>query len=307
MRNPKEMLHALLAKMGSGEVGVSADELKELITIQLDKAGSLPNRIGVDKKMRISHLRLIGELNSTDFRFIREMPRLEVLDLVHARIVTGGSYYIKQLYCQTEDDVIGLYLFHRNPTLRVISFPKDVTSVRPLAFRRCKALSVIHFSEALERIEDRAFSYCDALETVQFPAALRDIRSRAFSHCKNLKTVSFSDSLVRIGEFAFGDCSSLQTIHFGVSLQTIENLAFAHTAITSVAFPRSLQEIGASIFEGCRSLTSIHVSSEIPPQAEPESFSGLNLKHCTLYVPKGTKNNYWLANGWEKFEHIVEE
>lgn len=43
------------------------------ITVTLDKAGTLPNKIGSTKKFQITNLKIIGEINGTDWRMIREM------------------------------------------------------------------------------------------------------------------------------------------------------------------------------------------------------------------------------------------
>ncbi len=307
MKNPKELMHSLLTKMTNEGMSGRQEILKEPITVFLNGAGSLPTRIGSDNKKRIACLKLAGKFNSTDVKFLRTMPRLEVLDLSEAKIVAGGSYYIEQWYCQTEDDVMGTYMFYRNKTLRSIVFPKDVSVVRPLAFRRCESLAEIKFSESLEQIEERAFSYCNSLVKVQFPAALKNIRPRAFAHCRALETVVLSDSMDTIGDFSFGDCAALTSVDFGTSVARIEANAFAHTALSSVTLPSSLKHLGTAVFDGCRSLKAIHVTSVVPPNAMTDTFEGIDLENCTLFVPKGSKKDYWLVNGWEKFKHIVEE
>lgn len=53
----------------------AADEglVTKQITIKLDEAGTLPNRIGGSKKYLITNLKIVGEVNGTDWRIIREM------------------------------------------------------------------------------------------------------------------------------------------------------------------------------------------------------------------------------------------
>ena len=239
MKNPKELLQTMLSKVGCGFSPASVEVLKELVTIQLDEPGTLSKRIGDDKRLAISRMKVIGALDSSDVKCLRNMPQLEELDLSESKIVTGGCYYIEAWYCQNEEDVMGLYMFHRNAKLKSIIFPKGVLAIRPMAFRRCSALSEVVFSPALERIDDRAFSYCDSLEQLRFPA--------------------------------------------------------------------SLKKMGTDVFKGCRQLTAIHMGSEVPPFAKSDTFEGMNTDACTLFVPKGAKDNYWLADGWEKFRNIVEE
>ena len=74
------------------------------ITIKLEKAGTLPDRIASSRKYKITNLKIIGEINGTDLRMIREMAgsnstgnstdgMLSVLDLSEAKIVEGGDWY----------------------------------------------------------------------------------------------------------------------------------------------------------------------------------------------------------------------
>lgn len=306
MKSPKELLQTMLSKVGGGTSSATVDVLKELVTVQLDEAGTLSTRIGDDKKLAISRMKVNGALDSSDIKCLRKMPRLEKLDLSDARIVTGGSYYIEAWYCQNEEDMMGLHMFHHKDKLKSIIFPKDVVAVRPMAFRRCSALSEVVFSPVLEKIEDRAFSYCDSLKQVSFPPALKTIGVGAFGHCKSLKTIQ-CESVASIGELAFNDCSSLSSVNFGSSLQDIGDMAFAGASFTTVSFPASLKTMGSKVFNGCRQLTAIHMKSSVPPVAKQDTFDGINLDVCTLYVPKGAKDSYWLPDGWEKFKHIVEE
>ena len=152
----------------------------------------------------------------------------------------------------------------------------------------------------------RPFSYCDSLEQVSFPPALQTVGPRAFVHCKSLKKVQ-CESVVNIGEFAFSDCPALSLVNLGSALQNIGDLAFAGAALASVSFPASLKKMGSEVFKACRQLTAIHMGSEVPPFAKSDTFEGMNTDACTLFVPKGAKDNYWLADGWEKFKNIVEE
>ena len=43
------------------------------VTIKLDEAGTLPDRIGANEKNLITNLKIVGKINGTDLKFIREM------------------------------------------------------------------------------------------------------------------------------------------------------------------------------------------------------------------------------------------
>ena len=50
------------------------------ITINLEKAGTLPDRIASSNKYKITNLKIIGEINGTDLRMIREMAKGNSID-----------------------------------------------------------------------------------------------------------------------------------------------------------------------------------------------------------------------------------
>lgn len=47
--------------------------ITEQVTIKLSEAGTLPNKIGKNKKYKITNLKIVGEINGTDIRLIRDM------------------------------------------------------------------------------------------------------------------------------------------------------------------------------------------------------------------------------------------
>lgn len=98
------------------------DLITKQITIKLEKAGTLPSKISDTKKYKITNLKIMGEINGTDLRFICEMAgrdergsstegKLATLDLSGSKIVKGGNYYyyIRGVWYYTSDDVIGDY------------------------------------------------------------------------------------------------------------------------------------------------------------------------------------------------------
>ena len=116
------------------------DLITEKITIKLDKAGTLPDKIESSKKYKITNLKIIGEINGTDLRMIREMAggyyqenystegKLSVLDLSQAKIVAGGDAYwmvnvnsITYRY-YTSNDEIGEAAFYNCSSLTSINF-----------------------------------------------------------------------------------------------------------------------------------------------------------------------------------------
>ena len=161
------------------------DLITEQITIQLEKAGTLPARIGSSKRYKITNLKIIGEINGTDLRMIREMAgsnyignstdgKLSVLDLSEAKIVEGGNYYYN--YCYTSNDVIGRYAFYGCRGLTSLTLPADITSIGDEAFQGCSGLTSIYvYAEKVPKIDSNAFKGVDAKKcTVYVPMGTRD-------------------------------------------------------------------------------------------------------------------------------------
>ena len=108
------------------------DLITKQITIKLEEAGTLPDRIGSSKKYKITNLKIIGEINGTDLRMIREMAgsyynygKLSVLDLSEAKIVEGGDCYYDDYY--TYNDVIGSHAFENCYSLTSLTLPAGIT------------------------------------------------------------------------------------------------------------------------------------------------------------------------------------
>ena len=206
------------------------DLITKQITIHLEKAGTLPDRIGSSKKYKITNLKIIGEINGTDLRMIREMAgsisygnstdgKLSVLDLSEAKIVEGGdSYYTdydNNNNYYTSNDVIGRM----------------------------------------------AFFGCSGLMSLNLPAGITEIDYGAFALCSGLTSLTLPAGITSIGNWAFANCSGL---------------------------------------------TSIYVYAEKVPKIGSNTFEGVDAKKCTLYVPMGTRDDYWLSSFGDYFENIVE-
>ena len=184
------------------------DLITKQITIELEKAGTLPNRITSSKKYKITNLKIIGEINGTDLRMIREMAgsnsngnstdgKLSVLDLSEAKIVEGGdSYYTdydNNNNYYTSNDVIGSYAFYGCSGLTSLTLPADITSIGDEAFQGCSGLTSIYvYAEKVPKIDSNAFKGVDAKKcTLYVPMGTR------YDYCAS----DFGDYFENIVEF----------------------------------------------------------------------------------------------------------
>ena len=311
------------------------------ITLKLTEAGTLPNKIASSKKNLVTNLKIIGEINGTDLRFIREMAgsdidgnstsgNLSVLDLSEARFVEGGvSYYYDDGYCHTSNDIIGEHAFYGCSSLTSVNIPSSVTEIDRGAFSGCSSLTSVNIPSSVKWIGEStfsgcssltsvnipssvtviggyAFSGCSSLTSVNIPSSVTEIRESTFSGCSSLTSVNIPSSVAYIGDCAFQDCSSLTSINIPSSVTEIREYAFdGCSSLISVKIPSSVTSIGGSAFSGCSGLRSIYVYAETVPSTVAGAFEGCDSKNCTVYVPKGTYDAYWLSE-WGYFDNIVE-
>ena len=248
------------------------DLITKQITIKLEKAGTLPDKIGSSKKYKITNLKIIGEINGTDLRMIREMAgrdyignstdgKLSVLDLSEAKIVEGGDcyYYINNhynyYYYSTSNDVIGSY-----------------------AFKGCNRLTSLTLPDGITEIGDQAFHGCSGLTSLNLPAGITSIGSEAFNGCSGLTSLTLPASITKIGDQAFHGCSGLKEVRFCINDNLDTYLTKGHPyidvdcgikyyindkEITSIEIPSNVTTLGNYVFQGCRRLTSLNLPDGI--------------------------------------------
>ena len=265
-------LTAVFMLLGCLSIQAANDDLiTKQITINLDKAGTLPNKIASSEMYKITNLKIIGEINGTDWNMIREMAgrdnrgygtegKLSVLDLSEAKIVKGGDSYYPGDNCYTSNDEIG----------------------------------------------EKAFTDCSRLTSLTLPVGITSIGYDAFAYCSGLTSLTLPAGITSIGEYAFSGCSGLTSLTLPAGITSIDKYAFSGCSrLTSLTLPAGITSIGEFAFSYCSGLTSIYVYAEKVPRIGRYAFEGCASRKCTLYVPKGTYDNYRLSE-FGYFENIVE-
>ena len=312
-------LTAVFTLLGCLSIQAADDDLiTKQITIKLDEAGTLPGRIASSKKYKITNLKIVGEINGTDLRMIREMAgrdyygnstngNLSVLDLSEAKIVKGGDdyFYINGI-CYTSNDVIGSYAFKDCSGLTSLTLPAGITEIGEEAFYRCSGLTSLNLPAGITSIGISAFDGCSGLTSLTLPAGITQIDKYVFLGCSGLTSINLPTSITQIGDLAFFDCSGLTSISLPASINKIGEEAFENcSGLTSISLPASINKIGEDAFYDCSGLKSIYVYAEKVPEIGRYAFKGCDAKKCILYVPKGTYDDYWLSE-FGYFENIVE-
>ena len=209
------------------------------ITIKLEEAGTLPDRIASSEKYKITNLKIIGEINGTDLGMIREMAgrdvddyptdgKLSVLDLSEAKIVEGGDCYysIYNHSYYTSNDVIGSYAFYGCYGLTSLNLPAGITEIDSHAFWCCYGLTSLTLPAGITEIDSHAFFYCIGLTSLNLPAGITSIGEYAFNGCSGLTSLNLPDGITWIGDDAFRDCSGLTNLNLPDGITWIGDDAF---------------------------------------------------------------------------------
>ena len=334
-------LTAVFTLLGCLTIQAANDDLiTKQITIKLDEAGTLPNKIGSSKKYLITNLKIVGEVNGTDWKMIREMAgrdyrgdvtegNLSVLDLSEAKIVEGGDYYYDDDRGCTSNDKIGYSAFAYCSGLTSLNLPDGITEIGCAAFRGCSGLTSLTLPDGITEIGRAAFLGCSGLTSLNLPVGITSIGSGAFRGCNGLTSLNLPDGITSIGssafegcsgltsltlpdgitsisKFAFYGCSGLTSLTLPDGITSIGNYAFyGCSGLTSLNLPAGITSIGDYAFYRCSGLTSIYVYAEKVPKIDSSTFSECDTKKCTVYVPMGNHDDYRLSY-FGYFENIVE-
>ena len=148
------------------------DLITRQITIELEEAGTLPDRIASSKMYKITNLKIIGEINGTDLRMIRGMAygNLSVLDLSEAKIVKGGDCYYTDDYRKyyTSNNVIDEAAFNGCRGLTSLTLPAGISGISRYAFEGCSGLTSLTLFAGITEIAYDAFWGCSGLKEVRF-------------------------------------------------------------------------------------------------------------------------------------------
>lgn len=277
---------------------------------------------------QLTSLKVTGNLNGTDIRFIRKMAgrkedgtaysgKLTYLDLTDANIVAGGNYYIKynDTEYNTQDNVAGDYMFFQC-NLKTIKFPSKVTKLGE------EVCSHLYLGD----------SHVGTFTSITIPSEVTVIGHNAFAWNQNLTSIEIPNGLEDIGANVFYRCDALATINIPNSVKTMSCTFYHAWGLQYVHLPENTNytEIESSTFVGCKSLVSLTIPTNIKTiytnslgnSSNPSELEELHCKAttppylysdaglpttCKIYVPQGSYNAYKASGSSFKNYTIIEE
>jgi hypothetical protein len=235
--------------------------------------------------------------------------------------------------------VIGGYAFSGCEDLISVDLPNTVTELDFYAFGWCSNLTSIYVPASLTSISRLSFSCCNNLDHISvaednpkydsrgncnavietatnklvvgsnltvIPESVTAIADNAFDGRAKIKTIDVPESVKSIGRGAFDGCVSMKSIKIPSTFTSIGGSTFfSCSSLASFDIPASITSIGDYAFAYCDDLLRVRCLHETPYEIHEDAFYRIS-PSATLYVPKGSKEKYAAAKGWNVFKNIVE-
>lgn len=159
--------------------------------------------------------------------------------------------------------------FYNAKSLKSITIPDNVISLKEEAFAECKELSQVKLPANLLEIEDGAFKNCLSLVNISIPNSIKRIGAGAFDGCTNLQYNEYDDCLylgnennpylVLIKVIDNEEDISYLSIH--ENCVVIADGAFENypNTIETVKIPPKVITIGKGAFKNCTYLVSLYI------------------------------------------------
>ena len=254
------LLTAVFMLLGCLSIQAANDDLiTKQITIKLDKAGTLPDKISESQKNLITNLKIVGK--ETD-------GKLSILDLSDAKIVEGGSAYYSDRddgFINTSNDKLGDYVFNGCSGLTSLTLPSSVTEIGEAAFLNCRGVTNFTIPSGVTSIGTSAFFCCYGLISLTIPSSVTAIGSQAFKHCSGLTSIyAYMEKLPETGSNIFLGCDEknctvyvpkgtgdayFRSAEFGYFYNIVE---FDATGIDKVATSTNVKEVSRYSANGQR-------------------------------------------------------
>ena len=277
-------------------------------------------------------------IEDSDIPFSKGSSWKNVRSLYLGRNVNGYEFYNK---INLFDVIIGdqvteipEYCFCNCPNIRTLVIGKEVKRIQDHAFYRigghltyaeCKSYSppsIVNKDYAFDRI------YTKSKFLIVPPGSIEQYRDTDWDYFFKLidfpyqfivdaicyHITSLEDMMVKVVSLEATDQSSILIIPKAVkyrdeeyTVKMIGNFAFkGKTFLTEVHLSNNIGLIASGAFSDCINLTDVYVNNPTPPDINADTFDEMTEQNATLYVPKGSKEDYGNHPYWKNFVRIVE-
>jgi len=249
------------------------------------------------EKKFIEGLTIIGEMNGSDFKIIRNMAtnnKLSFIDLRETNIVSGGDYYYGKN--STKNNEFGIFLLNECIKLEKIILPKTIVEIGLGAFSDCSNLTSLVIYSKVKSIKQIIWAGCDKLNDVKIIDNSNFHFENKILYDKNytkiiatLPTGFYGDLTIKEGikeiqNYAFYKCKSLNSVIFPSTLTKIGISSFYSSGLASILINENIKTIDRYAFCDCYQLKEVNLFEVKIKTLEYWIFSNSNLE--TIYLPK---------------------
>lgn len=265
--------------------------------------------------------------------------QLTHLDLTDSYIVAGGDAYYSD-YTTKDNELTPHMFYSSSITPKTIDFlatPKSTVkedkflaynfyvdtlivggkskSFKPSSvydgYMRVTRLVIREGIESVFGESNGSSSKMAKLKSVDLPTTVKEIGYQAFCDCKELKEIRLSDNIESIGELAFygTEILSFDSLIIPSKLKELYFNSFPMHRIKYIKIPIGVEKISNSknsVYSSGEIITpsmkiEIHTKNPTPIWiSSTDTSDEKNLKSCTVYVPKGSledyKNEHYFSN-----------
>ena len=216
--------------------------------------------LGTDVNM-ITRLKVIGPINGTDLRTLREMAgvdfygnttsgQLRELDLTQATICSGGDDYMEHWDSDNIANSIPVACFMYS-NLVSVSLPINLKSIENQAFFWCEKLENVVIPSTCRRIGMNAFGVT-SLASIDIPRGVGDIGIKAFDRCYNLKSIN-----------VHADNISYSSVNGILCDDAMETLLYYPSGKGEINIPDNVKYIDESAFDDCVRSKSLFIPANV--------------------------------------------
>lgn len=262
----------------------------EWTEVELEYAGTLGVEVLYkhDVLADVRCLKVKGNLNSTDWEYIKQMTGLRGLDLSEASFTNipakqfQNRSTLNYLVLPEGVQTIGEYAF-AGTKLRQLHIPSTVTSIGNYAFNQCLIYNITFAAGSqLQSFGNDCFRQSN-LKRIEMPNTVTSIGSECFYQCALLDTLIFSDAIATLPNSVCCECSKLSYVHFPQNLNSIGTYCFENAyKLNNIDLPESLCTIGNYAFESCTSLDTLRLPIKLSSMGYHVFESCTSLKYIEL-------------------------
>lgn len=308
----------LLLSIAAQDIAAAESLKPDTVTLGIT-AGTLHERIGTNKKLKIECLRLTGQLNIDDIQFIREMAgcyydanghkydgHLRYLDISGATLTGTDVAKTVPIYSRDPSEYAytplpssEAYIDGKGKPVAIFAYlygmeeivlPTNLEYMGDDMFIFCRSLKSLDIPESVQEIGLRAFLGCSSLKSMELPWRLEKISSGLFCDCTNLTSVTIHDYVQEIWHNAFRNCTNLKSIELPFYIRNMGiSVFYGCTALTHVTIPYGIKTINSYTFYGCTSLTSVDIPLSVKMIYNHAFYgctalSGLDIPHTVTVI-----------------------